>query len=346
MSTQGFQKIIVASVADHADLFLTTANRLSAPLINIEKDFWVCWTLNALYHRLPAGGPRLLFKGGTSLSKAYGLIDRFSEDIDVTVFRDDLGHVETPEALAALSGKKRKAAIEAIQSDCQEYIMGPLLAELSEPIAEDAGGEGRIEVDPDDGTGQTLLVWYPRVDGSDTRYVQAAVKIESGAKSALDPNSPKMIRPYISDDLDGIDLDVPDVWTIDAERTFWDKVVILHGLQNWFDSRGELKQDGQRISRHYYDLHCMLDTETGKAAVADLELGADCVAHAKKFFNRPDFNLGTAEPGTFSLLPSDDMAGWLMGDYKNTEAMIFGETPSFDAILASIGSLEEQLNQP
>ena len=237
MSTSGFQKIITANVADRSDLFLATANRLGAPLINIEKDFWVCWTLNALYHRLPEGGPRLLFKGGTSLSKAYGLINRFSEDIDVTVFRDDLGHAATPEALAALSGKKRKAAIEAIQSDCQAYITGPLLEALTQLIAEDTKGKGRIETDPDDGTGQTLLVWYPRVDESDTGYVQAAVKIESGAKSALDPNSPRLIQPYISDDLDGIDLDVPDVRTVDAERTFWDKVVILHGLRNWFDIR-------------------------------------------------------------------------------------------------------------
>ena len=261
------------------------------------------------------------------------------------MFRDDLGHGETPEALAALSGKKRKAAIEAIQSDCHAYITGPLLVELSQLITEDTSGQGRIEIDPDDGTGQTLLVWYPRVDGSDTGYVQAAVKIESGAKSALDPNSPQLIRPYISDDLGGIDLDVPEVRTIDAERTFWDKVVILHGLRNWFETRGELKQDGQRISRHYYDLHCMLETDAGRAAVADLELGADCVAHAKTFFNRPDFNLGTAKPGTFALAPPADMAARLGGDYKNTEAMIFGEAPSFDAILDSIAALEDQLNQ-
>ena len=345
MSTEGFRTIISASIADRSDLFLSTANRLGAPLINIEKDFWVCWTLNALYHRLPAGGPRLLFKGGTSLSKAYGLIDRFSEDIDVTVFRDDLGHAATPEALAALSGKKRKAAIEAIQNDCQAYITGPLLEALTQIIAEDTKGKGRIEIDPDDGTRQTLLVWYPRVDESDIGYVQAAVKIESGAKSALDPNSPRLIQPYISDDLDGIDLDVPDVRTIDAERTFWDKVVILHGLRNWFDTRGELKQDGQRISRHYYDLHCMLETETGKAAMVDLELGNDCVAHAKTFFNRPDFNLDTAKHGTFTLAPSENMAARLIGDYKNTEAMIFGEAPSFDNILASIDALEDQLNQ-
>lgn len=346
MSTAGFQTIISASVADRSDLFLSTANRLGAPLINIEKDFWVCWTLNALYRRLPADGPRLLFKGGTSLSKAYGLINRFSEDIDVTVFRDDLGHAATPEALAALSGKKRKAAIEAIQTDCQAYITGPLLQALSLLIAEDTGGEGRIEVDPDDGTGQTLLVWYPRVDGSDTGYVQAAVKIESGAKSALDPNSPRLIRPYISDELVDIDLDVPDVRTIDGERTFWDKVVILHGLRNWFDTRGELKQDGQRISRHYYDLHCMLETDTGKAAIADLELGKDCVGHAKTFFNRPDFNLDTAATGSFSLVPPDEMAARLIGDYKNTEAMIFGEAPTFQDILESIAAIEVQLNRP
>lgn len=292
---------------------------------------------------LPAA-PGFCSKGGTSLSKAYGLIDRFSEDIDVTVFRDDLGHATTPEELDALSGKKRKAAIEAIQNDCQAYITGPLLEALSQLIAEDTDGDGRIEIDATDGTGQTLLVWYPRVDGSNTGYVQAAVKIESGAKSALDPNSPQLIRPYISEEVPDITLDVPDVRTIDAERTFWDKVVILHGLRNWFDTRGVLKQDGQRISRHYYDLHCMLETEIGRAAVADLALGNECVAHAKTFFNRPDFNLDTAASGTFSLVLPDGMATRLIGDYKNTEAMIFGEAPSFDQILASIVALENLLN--
>ena len=83
MSTKAYQSIIKASPSDRADLFLTTAQRLGAQLINIEKDFWLCWTLNTLYHRLPDAGPRLLFKGGTSLSKAYGLINRFSEDIYV-----------------------------------------------------------------------------------------------------------------------------------------------------------------------------------------------------------------------------------------------------------------------
>ncbi|MEW7009927.1 nucleotidyl transferase AbiEii/AbiGii toxin family protein [Lentilitoribacter sp. EG35] len=344
MSALDYQTVISATAAERSDLFLMTAQRLGAPLINIEKDFWVCWTLNCLYHRVPDNGPRLLFKGGTSLSKAYGLINRFSEDIDVTVFRDDLGHTQTPEELGALSNRKRKAALDAIKNDCRAYITGPLLEAVSNLILEDTNGKGRIEIDSSDETGQTLLVWYPRVDDSETGYVQAAVKIESGAKSALDPNAPRTIAPYISDDVSNLDLMIPDVTTIDAERTFWDKVVILHGLYNWFESRGVLKQDGQRVSRHYYDLHCMFASDIGQRAIADDALGRDCVAHAKTFFNRPAFDLNSAATGTFTLVPPEPMLERLRADYRNTEAMIFGDAPKIEDILGSIQNIENALN--
>jgi predicted nucleotidyltransferase component of viral defense system len=109
MSATDYAALIAASPGDRLDAFLTTANRLGAPVANIEKDFWVCWTLDALCHQLPNGQPRLLFKGGTSLSKAYGLIERFSEDIDVTVFRDDLDAAASVAELEVLSNKKRRA---------------------------------------------------------------------------------------------------------------------------------------------------------------------------------------------------------------------------------------------
>ena len=344
MSTDAFQTIISADPADRADLFLTTARRLGAPLINIEKDFWVCWTLNTLYNRLPDKGPRLLFKGGTSLSKAYGLIDRFSEDIDVTVFRDDLGHPASTAELAALSNKKRKAALDAIAADCSRYITTDLQTAVSEALAADTRGQGRVEVDGADPSAQTLLVWYPRVDASETGYVKAAVKIESGAKSALDPNRPHTVKPYIDDDIEALDLSVADVTTIHAERTFWDKIVIAHGLRSWFDRRGELRQDGQRISRHYYDLHSLLGTEPGGNALADLDLGTDCIDHARTFFNRPDYDLASATHGSFSLRPTGEMTDRLARDYENTKAMIFCEAPDFDDILNSIGRIEDALN--
>jgi predicted nucleotidyltransferase component of viral defense system len=87
----GFLEILKAPAEEQRDLFLGAAHRLGTPEQYIEKDFWVCWILDALFNGLEKGGPRLLFKGGTSLSKAYGLISRFSEDIDITVFRHDLG---------------------------------------------------------------------------------------------------------------------------------------------------------------------------------------------------------------------------------------------------------------
>ena len=102
----GRKIVLSASQKDRRDLFVGAGLRLGTVEHNIEKDFWVCWTLDALFNGLQQGGPRLLFKGGTSLSKGYGLIARFSEDIDITVFREDIGEPASTEELESLSGKK------------------------------------------------------------------------------------------------------------------------------------------------------------------------------------------------------------------------------------------------
>ncbi len=174
--------------------------------------------------------------------------------------------------------------------------------------------------------------------------MRAAIKIESGAKSALDPNSEVPIKPYVDDDLPALDLTVPAVRTVDPERTFWDKVVILHGLRRWFDKRGELRGGGQRVSRHYYDLHLLAGGPIGEAAIAETALGVDCVAHARMFFNRPDFDLASAAPGSFALSPHNEMIEQLRIDYRAMQGMIFGDPPGFEAVLESISSLETRLN--
>src|SRR6266478_9698997 len=127
----GFKTVLSASEKDRRDLFVSTGGRIGSVEQNIKKDFWVCWTLEALFNGLQPGGPRLLFKGGTSLSKGFGLIARFSEDIDITVFREDIGQATTVEELEALSGKRRVARLDAIREACQNYINGPLLERLS-----------------------------------------------------------------------------------------------------------------------------------------------------------------------------------------------------------------------
>ena len=118
---QAFDEIISADAETRAGLFNTTAQRIGTTAQNVEKDFWVCWTLDSLFNS-NGDSPRLLFKGGTSLSKGFGLIRRFSEDIDVTVFRDDLGLACSLDELEGMSRKKREAMLDTIEDTCVAYI--------------------------------------------------------------------------------------------------------------------------------------------------------------------------------------------------------------------------------
>lgn len=346
----GFATVLAASANDRRDLFIGAGNRLGTVQQNIEKDFWVCWTLDALFNGLAAGGPRLLFKGGTSLSKGHGLISRFSEDIDITVFREDIGQAATVEELEGLSSKKRAARLNAIREACQNYINGPLREHLSQLLRELlesanlAPEAGRIEPDADDPDHQSLLLWYPTVTADGADYVRRAVKIEAGAKSALDPHAIRAVTPYVAPDLAEAVLEVPNITTVDPDRTFWDKVTILHGLRRWWDRRGELRGGGQRVSRHYYDVHSLLRSADGERYITDAAMGADCVRHARMFFNRPDFDLATATAGTFALVPHNGMRADLEQDYGAMSQMIFGEIPAFDGILELIVQLEQRLN--
>ena len=141
-----------------------------------------------------------------------------------------------------------------------------------------------------------------------------------------------------------LDLTVANVTTVDPSRTFWDKVVILHGLRRWWDRRGELKGGGQRVSRHYYDVYRLLASETGRQAMTDSEMAEDCVRHAQMFFNRPDFDLASAVPGSYTLTPHDGMLADLRRDYAAMSGMIFGRIPTMDQIVEAISELERLLN--
>ena len=340
----GFLELMSASERDRLDLFLGAANRIGTAVQNVEKDFWVCWVLRVLYGKLPSGSPRLLFKGGTSLSKAYGLIRRFSEDIDITVFREDLKEPASVEDLEAMSGKKRKAKLDRIRDACRSWVTGPLHEHLAREVKELTAGRGGIEIDTDDPDGQTLLAWYPSVAADGSGYVRPAVRIECGAKSALDPHRETTIRPYVADDVKNLDLATGGVLTIEAARTFWDKVVVAHGLRRWFERRGELRQAGQRVSRHYYDLFCLYHSKDGEKALADRELGSDCVRHARMFFDRPDFDLASAKEGTWAIAPTEAMRKPLESDYANTVAMIFGAAPTFEEVMAAVGKIGDVAN--
>lgn len=345
-----FLNVIAASTDERRGLFLTTATRLGTPLANVEKDFWVSWVLDLLFNGRTTDEPRLLFKGGTSLSKAFGPISRFSEDIDITVFREDIGqHIELAD-LEALTGKQQRRRLEAIKQACQAYIQGSLKQRLNGQIekafhtAAIAVTNAPVVQDDDDPDHQTLLVRYPTVLASVDAYINPSVKIEAGARSALDPHHSATIEPYVAHDMRASNLAVPGVLTIDAERTFWDKVVILHGLRRWHDARGTLRQDGHRISRHYYDIHRLAHSDAGPRALSDQSLARDCSRHAMMFFNNPDLDLLHARHGSYAIMPTVAMIDVLRRDYQSMAGMIFGDVPDFIDVLDTVRRLEQSIN--
>jgi hypothetical protein len=133
------------------------------------------------------------------------------------------------------------------------------------------------------------------------------------------------------------------VTTIDPERTFLDKVLILHGMTFYFEANGVLRGDG-RMSRHYYDIHRLLDADVGKKACTDDALVEDCLRHACMFFYRANTGLDVAKRGSFRLRPTEQMLDPLRRDYKAMATMIFGEVPVFDAVLESVAQAEKRLN--
>lgn len=345
-----FMRVIAASANDRRALFLATALRLGTPLQNVEKDFWVTVVLDLLFNGRDANEPRLLFKGGTSLSKAYGLISRFSEDIDITVFREDIGQPMDVDGLQKLSGKQQRRQLEAIKGACKAYIQGPLLSRLNDQLMDLLMQAGcppdvlPVMVDLDDADQQTLLVRYPSVMAGGDAYIQPTVKIEAGAKSALDPHRVVTVQPYVFDDMPQTNMRVSGVTTIDPERTFWDKVVILHGLRRWHDVRGQLRHQGHRVSRHYYDIYKLLASSVGPQALRNQRLRQDCVSHALMFFNGTDLDLKSAVPGTFAIVPTQAMQAVLKRDYQAMSGMIFGEIPEFSEVVDATEKLQFVLN--
>ncbi|MYD94229.1 MAG: nucleotidyl transferase AbiEii/AbiGii toxin family protein [Chloroflexi bacterium] len=220
---ESFASFLALPDQDKRDVFEAAASRIDTLPSYVEKDLWVCLVLEALYNRLPDGHPRLFFKGGTSLSKACGLIRRFSEDIDLVVSRDDLGFAgaSDPTVSAGLSKNKREALFDQLGVACSEYVLGDLATELATLMNHTVEG-CRVSPDEDDNDRQTLLIEYPtQYRSSEGAYVAPRVKIEAGARSALDPTLDCAVTPLVADELHDWSLEVGSIRVIAPERTYW-----------------------------------------------------------------------------------------------------------------------------
>lgn len=263
--------VLQLSPKQRLELFEQTAQQTGMEAVIVEKDFWVCWTLKELF-RLPTIGEHLIFKGGTSLSKVFKVIERFSEDIDVSIDRGWLGFGGANEPEAGGSNKEKQRRIEALRVACQQKIAAELMPALEAAIKAKVrqGDQWSLRVDDEDPDQQTLLFDYPTSFKPDAiGYVRRMVKIEMGARADHWPCEAKTVTPYVAEQFpQGFKEPSGEVKVLSAERTFWEKATILHAEFH----RPVEKPMPDRFSRHYCDFHELVRKGVAKSAAAKPEL--------------------------------------------------------------------------
>lgn len=322
-------KVAALSTTERRELFSETAARRGMTPAIVEKDFWVTWTLDKLFAH-PELSRVLMFKGGTSLSKVFGLIERFSEDIDLILDWNILTG-EDPEA--ARSRTKQEVLNKAINEGAQTYIAEVLQLQVTECIDPVC----RCNVDVSDP--HVLNVHYPGAFSD--AYLRPEVRLEIGPLASWLPFDEYIIRPYAAEAFPAVFTRTEcRVKAIKAERTFWEKATILHQEAH----RPEDKVQPSRYSRHYYDLAKMAVSETKQAALEDQGLLESVVEFKKKFYYSGWAAYDLAKPGTLKLIPPAHVLEAVKADYRDMRAMIFGEYLEFEVIMVRLQALENEIN--
>lgn len=308
---------------------------LGLPPMVIEKDYWVCWTLREVFG-LTGWREHLLFKGGTSLSKCWGLIKRFSEDIDLVIDRRWLGFSDGHDLSRKQLKKLRKAAVRRIHEQLYPTLQGRIdYLGLHDQL--------RLTLDPDDPDEQTLLLDYGHGFADTTTYLRPVVKVELGARSDVQPAEERPLRSYLSEALPhALSPEAIPVRALSPRRTFWEKAMLLH--EEAF--RPPDKPRRKRMARHYYDLWCLISAGIGAEAAADTALFAEVASHRETFFAQSWVDYSTLRRGTLSVLPaSDQEPGWRT-DFAEMRIYFFPSEhpPTWDEMMDVISAFERDFN--
>jgi Nucleotidyl transferase AbiEii toxin, Type IV TA system len=326
---------------ERAELFAETAARKGIADAIIEKDFWVCWMLQQLFS-IEALSGRLLFKGGTSLSKVFRAINRFSEDIDLAVDYAALGFTGDRDPRQDGISKTRRGVILAeMMGACQRYIATEFLHALAKRCRELLGAPEAWSLGVSENDANTVRFRYPGSMGKSLTYVTPQVVLELGTHAEFVPHDRFTIRSFAAEEFPNVvsDGDVGVVALL-AKRTFWEKATILHA--EYHRSLEKLLPD--RYSRHYYDVAMLAEGPIRAEALADINLLADVVKHKETFYPAAWAQYELARPGSLHLVPKPERMAALERDYKNMSVMLFGEPPGFNEIIEVLAELEKGIN--
>ena len=320
---------------EREELFIVTAREVKLPEAMVEKDFWVCWTLDYLFHESQWKG-HFAFKGGTSLSKCFNLIDRFSEDIDLILDWQIL-ECAKKDPWAERSKNQQAKLNEAMNEETAEFLKNVFMPKLEQDFSVLLADTFRLYIDESDP--QTVCFEYPR--SFEDTAILPMVRMEIGALAAWTPTEVSKIKSYAAQQYPHLFTQPDtDILTVLPERTFWEKVTILH--KEAFRTNGNFPL---RYSRHYYDLCCMDRSEVKASAYKDKNLLERVVAFKIRFYPAGNAHYELAKPGTMRLMPPEDCMKQLRDDYEHMRNMIYGFRPEFDEIMACIQRLEYEINQ-
>lgn len=324
-------------VGDRKEILQTAAIQLGQQATVLEKDVWVCWTLQALFS-IPDAHP-MAFKGGTSLSKIYGAISRFSEDVDIT-----LDYRKFEDGFDPFADGVSNTAVKKFRKRLKEYVLqyaNEVVAPHIDTLLKALPRPEEYGIDVSDG-GEKIEVQYPSAIESSDDYFKSRILIELGGRNVIDPNERLTVISDISALVSDLDLPSAEVVVLSPERTFWEKATLIHVECN----REEFKTGAKRLSRHWYDLRMLATHDSGKVAINNRELFEDVVRHKQVFFNAAYANYEACLANEFRLIPNDGAITVLRTDYEEMlrAGMMYGDPPSFDDIIASLREIEHKAN--
>lgn len=329
---------------ERSQAFRIASERLGYPAYVIEKDFWVTYILDTLFNRINHKH-RILFKGGTSLSKCYKLIDRFSEDIDLSLHMADLGFEgdKAPHIVAEKESKSAsKRAVEDLKVAGEVFLENTILVLLKEKIIEDLGLVEKWSLLLDDANAENLLFHYPKSledDEYGNRYVKPVVLIETGTKSEHIPSEDIEVNSLLEDAIEEIHSKAV-VKVLSPKRTFWEKVTLLHAENNI----NRVQRVKERLSRHLYDIVMLSRSPIGIESINDMAL-LDTVAKHKSFYYRSNAaKYDEAKVGTLKIVPKGEILEAFRVDYEKMRSMFAGEVIEFDVIIEELQALENRIN--
>lgn len=324
--------------------FEQTAEKMNLPGHLVEKDFWVCFTLHALFS-LGDFKDHLTFKGGTSLSKVYKAIERFSEDIDFAVSRDCLGFGgdDAPD-VDGISGEEQKRRLAKLGEACLEKVKSELLPSLNTSLEKKLTRDGwKLELKEDEKQNQQIYFKYPKSRlTKEASYNPPYVRIELTARTDNHPAKLATILPFVAENFESaISQPAVVVNVLKAERTFWEKVTILHQ----FHFQEDPARIANEFSRHYYDVMQLDSKGFSDSAIEEIELLPEVADHKKTYYKQAWARYDLARNHkTLELIPHDNIVSTIRADYEAMQEMMFGETPTFDAILVCLRQLKERIN--